>query len=239
MTRLTGFPLLALVPALLFASLPAAAQMLPAPENVVNLNASATVEVPRDWLTLVFSTTREGPEAAAVQSQLKQALDAALAEARKAARPGELEVSAGNFALHPRYTPKGGSNGWTGSTELIVQGRDMAAIAQLSGRIQTLTIARLNYSLSRAALEKVESEVTAQAVARFRGKAEQAAKLFGFTGYLLREVHLGGNEPSGGYQPMAMKARAGAAAMADEALPVEAGKATVSVTVNGSVQLTR
>lgn len=231
--------LLAFLPALLFASLPATAQMLPPPENVVSLNASATVEVPRDWLTVVFSTTREGPEAGAVQSQLKQALDAALTEARKVARPGELEVSGGNFTLHPRYSPKGGTNGWTGSTELIVQGRDMGAIAQLSGRIQTLTIARLAYSLSRAAQEKVESDVTAQAVARFRTKADQTAKLFGFTGYLLREVQLGGNEPSGGYQPMAMKARSGVAAMADESLPVEAGKATVTVNVNGSIQLTR
>ena len=54
----------------------AAAQSLPPPsQNVVSLSASASVEVAKDWLTVVFSTTREGPDAAVVQSQLRQALD--------------------------------------------------------------------------------------------------------------------------------------------------------------------
>ena len=217
----------------------ASAQTLPSPEHVIHLNASASVEVERDWLTVVFSTTREGPEALAVQTQLKQALDAALAEARKVARPGEVEVQGGAFALHPRYSPKGGTNGWSGQTELIVQGRDMAAIAQLTGRIQTLTIGRVGYSLSRAAMEKVEAQVTADAVARFRARAEQTARLFGYTGYLLREVNIGGGEPPPGVPMMEMRAKVSAAPMSDGALPVEGGKTLVSITVNGSVQGTR
>ena len=80
-------------------ALPLYAQTLPPPENVVNLNASATVEVASDWLTVVFSTTREGPEAGAVQTQLKQALDAALAEARRIAKPGDVEVRTGGFSI--------------------------------------------------------------------------------------------------------------------------------------------
>lgn len=229
-----------LSPCLLSLSLagPAAAQMQAPPENVVSLNASAAVEVPQDWITVVLSTTREGPEAATVQSQLKQALDAALVLARPAARPGDLEVRTGNFALHPRYTAKGGSSGWTGQAELVLQGRDMGAVAQLAGRIQTLTVARVSYSLSRAAQEKVEAEVMASAVARFRAQADQAASLFGFTGWLLREVNLGGGSSSPRPVAMAMQSRVADAAMSAP-LPVEAGQATVTAHVNGSVQLTR
>jgi len=217
---------------------PVAAQTLPSPENVVSLNASAAVEVPQDWLTVVLSTTREGPEATAVQSQLKLALDAALAQARPAARPGELEVRTGNFALHPRYTAQGSSSGWTGQAELVLQGRDMGAIAQLAGQVQTLTVASVSYSLSRAAQEKVEADVMAQAVARFRVQADQAARLFGFTGWLLREVNLGGGSSSPRPMAMAMRAKAEDAAMTAP-LPVEAGQATVTANVNGSVLLTR
>lgn len=207
-----------------------------APQNVVNLNASATVEVPKDQLTIVFSTTREGLDAAQVQSQLKQALDAALLEARKAAKPGQLEVQTGNFSLYPRYAPKGGSNGWTGSAELVVEGRDMPAISQLAGRIQTLTIARTSFGLSREAREKVEAEVTAQAIARFKTKAEQVAKQFGFGGWSLREVQVQGSDMAVSIQPM-MRAQAARSTGADESLPVEAGKASVTATVSGSVQL--
>ena len=84
---------------------PAAAQVLPPPRDVVSLAASASVEVTRDWFTLVFSTTREGPDAAAVQSLLKQALNAALTEAKQAAEPGRVEVRTGAFSLSPRYAP--------------------------------------------------------------------------------------------------------------------------------------
>ena len=220
-------------------ALQAGAQPLTAPENVVNLEAGASREVTQDELGVVFTTTREGPEAAAVQSQLKQALDAALAEARRVAKPGQLEVRTGNFSLAPRYTPKGSANGWSGLAELIVEGSDAQAIAELTGRIQTMTIARVGYSLSRAARERVEADVTAQAIESFRAKAARMAGLFGFTGYLLREVHVGSHAPQP-YAPAEFaRSRVAAAPMADSSLPVEAGRATVAATVNGSIQLTR
>ena len=50
---------------------------------------------------------RKAPTPNAVQAQLKQALDAALAEAKKAARPGQVDVQTGNFSLFPRYTQQG------------------------------------------------------------------------------------------------------------------------------------
>lgn len=215
------------------------AQTLPAPQNVVSLSATASVEVVRDWLTVAFSTTREGSDAAAVQAQLKQALDAALAEARKAAKPGLLEVQTGQFSLQPRYSPKAGTvNGWQGSAELIVEGRDAQAIARLSGRINTLTIARTGFSLSREARLKVESDVAAQAIERFRARAETVSRQFGFAGYTLREVAVNTEGSMQPPQPM-YRMQAQRTEMADAALPVEAGKAVVSANVSGSVQMTQ
>lgn len=216
----------------------AQAQMLPAPENVVHLDAGATAEVASDLLQISFSARREGPEAAPVQAQLRQALDAALAEARRAARPGELEVRTGNFSLQPRYGPKGATSGWVGSAELVVEGRDSVAIAALAGRIQTMAVASTGWSLSRAEREKTEAALAEQAVAQFRAKADRTARLFGFTGWLLREVTLGSNGPPPGLPQMRMAQAAAPEAM-DAPLPVEAGLATVTVTVQGSVQLTR
>ena len=76
-----------------------------APQNVVSLSAEASREVLQDRLSITLSVSREGTEAAAVQTQLRQALDSALAEARKAQRPnGLLDVRTGAFSLSPRYT---------------------------------------------------------------------------------------------------------------------------------------
>ena len=206
------------------------------PSNVVTLSASASVEVARDVLNLVFSTTREGSDAAVVQSQLKQALDAALGEARKAARPGQVDVSTGNFSLFLRQPPKGGTSLWQGSAELNVDGRDIEAISKLAGRVQTMTVARVGYSLSREARQAVEGDVAAQAIAAFRARADAYAKNFGFGGVVYREVNVSVEEPQ--VRPMAMMRSAQAMdAMKQEALPVEAGKANVTATVSGSVQM--
>ncbi|HMQ74027.1 MAG TPA: SIMPL domain-containing protein, partial [Rubrivivax sp.] len=78
------------------------------------------------------------------------------------------------------------------------------------------------------------------AVARFRAKADRSARLFGFTGWLLREVSVGADGPPPGLPrpAIAMGARAASAEM-DAPLPIEAGRTTVTVSVHGSVQLTR
>ena len=226
--------------AALVAALTAQAQpMAPPTSGVLTLSSSASVEVTQDMLAVAFSATREGNEAQAVQSSLKQALDAALAEARKVAKPGQVDVQTGNFSLHPRYAPpvKGAPpaiSGWQGSAELIVQGKDIAAIAQLSGRIRTMTIARVGYTLSREAREKVEADVTAEAIARWRAQAAHMSQQFGYSGYVVREVNVSTNDAPP--PPMPLRAMR-SSAMADESLPTEAGKADVTASVNGSVQM--
>ena len=221
-------------------ALPARAQMQPTPDGVLGLSASASVEVQKDVLAITFSTTKDGADANTVQSQLKQALDAALAEARRSARPGEVDVQTGNFALYPRYAPPTSSgrasiSGWQGSAELVVQGRDIPAISQLSARIATMTIARVEYRLSREASQKVEGDVAAQAIAAFRAKAAVYAKQFGYGGYAVREVSVQTSEPMPGPQMMRMQAQS--VGVTAEPLPVEPGKALVTASVNGTVQM--
>jgi len=213
-----------------------------APQNVINLSAEASREVPQDLIAITLAATREGADAAAMQGQLRQVLDAALAEARKAARPGAVEVRTGGFNLSPRYATKPGTapviSGWQGRAELVIEGSDTAAISALAGRLSSLTVARVGYGLSREARDRVEAEVAAQAIGRFKDRAEAHARQFGFASYSLREVSVNGGE-SGGPAPAPMYRMAAApmAAMADQAQPVEPGKTTVTVSVSGSIQL--
>ena len=209
---------------------------LPPAEGVVSLSSSATLDVPKDWMSVTFSTTRDGTDAAALQTAVRDALEAALAQARKVAKgEGHVEVQTGGFSLQPRFNARSAPIGWTGRAELVVQGRDMATIAELAGRISTLTIAHVEYAISREAREKAEGELAAQAIARFRAKAGEVAKAFGYGGFTVREVSVSteAQQPPVPRAMAMMKALGGA----DEALPVEAGKGTVATTVSGSVQM--
>lgn len=217
-------------------ALRAQALPFPPPQNVLQLAATGTVEVQQDILSIALSTSREGSDPVVVQEQLKTALDAALAIARAAALPDRMELRTGQFGLWPRHVQDGRINGWHGTAELVLAGRDFPRITQTAARIQTLTVARVGYDLSREQRAKVEGEAQALAIERFKAKAGALAREFGFSGYGLREVAVNLND-----QGFAPRRSAMAAAVSPEAagmpLPVEAGKTAVTVTVSGSVQL--
>ena len=115
------------------------------PEGVVSLSSSATVAgAQRLDRGAVLAPRKEGTDAAAVQAALKEALGAALAQARQVAKPdGHVEVQGGGFSLQPRFNAKGVVNGWTGTTSLIVQGRDMGDDRRARrAASQTMTVAQ-------------------------------------------------------------------------------------------------
>lgn len=209
----------------------------PEPRNVVQLSASGTVEVQQDLLVLYLATSKEAADAATVQTQLKQALDVALTEAKSNAQPGQLDVRTGPFGLYPRYGKDGKINGWQGRAELVLEGRDFARITATAGKIQTLAISQVAFGLSREARAKVESDAQTQAIEQFKARAAELAKGFGFANYSLREVAVNSNEMSPGPRPRMMATEAKVASFSDAAVPVEAGKAQVTVNVSGSVQM--
>lgn len=208
----------------------------PEPRNVVQLSASGAVDVQQDLLVLTLSTARDGKDAAVVQSQLRQALDAAVLEARRNAEPGQMEVRTGNFSLHPRYSQNSQITGWQGNTELVLEGRDFARITNTAARITSMAIAQVAFSLSPQQRSKVERDAQALAIENFKTQAADLTRAFGFADYTLREVSVNSNSYAPGPRPrmMAMEAKA---MVADAPIAVEAGKSTVTVNVSGSVQM--
>lgn len=207
------------------------------PANVVQLSASGQVEVAQDMLTMRLGTRREATDANTVQNQLKVALEQALAIARPQAHAGALEVRTGGFGLTPRYGRDGQINGWQGTAELVLEGTDIPRVTATAGQIQSLTVSQAYFGLSREATLKLETEAQAQAIERFKRKADEVSKAFGFSGYSVREVSVSSaDQPV--YRPaprvMAMEMKAAAA---DAPVPVEAGKTAVTVMVNGAIQM--
>jgi len=216
---------------------PISAMTIAPPQNVLQLSATGQVEVQQDLLTLSLTTSREGADAAGVQAELRKALDAALAQVKTTAQPGQMDVRTGDFSIHPRYNRDGKISGWQGRAELVLEGRDMPAISQLAGKLNGMGVANVGYGLSRETREKVEADVATQAIAKFKGRADVYARQFGFGAYSFREVNVG--QADAAFMPQGMpRVRAMSASMAaDESVPVEAGKTSVTVTVSGSVQM--
>lgn len=232
--------LLAALAALAALATPARAQEPAPPQNRVSLAATATVDVMLDTLAVTLRVQREGSEAAAVQSQLKQVLEQSLSEARRQAAPEAMEVRTGDFHLSPRYGKAMKIVGWSGYADLVIEGRDVARVASAAGRLTEMAVVDTGYSLSRQRREQQESELVARAIQRFRARAGEVAQQFGMGGYTLGEVNVQTGEVETGMRRPMMAMKALSAPMADAApLPTEAGKGTLSATVQGSVTLTR
>ena len=212
-------------------------QAVPEPRNVAQLSARGAVEVQQDELILTLGASADGKDAANVQAQLRQVVDAALKVARSQAEAPQMEVRTGQFSLYPRNGRNGEITGWQGRAELVLQGRDFARITATAARIQGMPIANVGFGLSRSESERAEREAQSQAIEAFKARAATLTKAFGFAGYALREVSVSsqGQMPLPRQRMMAMEAKI--SSMADSALPVEAGKSTVEVTVSGSVQM--
>jgi predicted secreted protein len=215
-----------------------ASAQTPPPANVVNLSATAVEQVTMDWLTVTLAATRDGTDAAAVQRQLKQVLDAALTEARREAAPGQVEVRTGRFQVSPRYGRDGKLSGWQGTAELVVAGRDVGKVAALAGRLPGLVVSQAGYSLSRELREQREAALAAAAIQKFRQRAQEVASQFGFKGYGLREVSVNAVEQMAPAPvAFAMRAKTMSADEVAAPVPTEAGQGELSASVQGSVQL--
>jgi len=207
------------------------------PANQVTLSASAFKDVPEDWLTMTVGATVDASDAVSAQNQLKVMVENALAQLRPQAQPQQLEVRTGGFDIYPRHSNRGRVIGWQGSAELVIEGRDFARVSAAAGKIPGMAVGSVGFSISREGRQKLESEVQALAVERFRQRAQELSRSFGFTGYTVRQVSVSSADQGG---PVMVAARMSGQTMADAAnmaVPVEAGKVTVNITVSGTVQM--
>ena len=230
--------MLARLAAVALMSLPFSAFAQPSPQpffNVVNLDASATSEVPADTLTVTLFTEETGPDPAALAARANPRLEQALATAKF--EPG-VEARSGSYQTTPVYDRAGQITGWRVRAEIVLEGRDFKTVSALAGKLQpAMKLGGMNFSLSRAAREKAESTLQTDALRRFQARADAIAKTLGFPGYTLGQIAVRTEGPM--VQPVAFRSMA-VAQMADNAAPpppMEGGKSAVTVIVSGSVVL--
>lgn len=215
----------------------------PAAEQAANrspemtLQAMASSEVKQDTVRIALSAEVEAPD----QPTAGQKLTAALEDAVKRARDTkDVDVRTSNFNVWPNMNNKGKIASWRGQGEIVLESKDFAAAAALASKLSDKTaISNISFSLSSAAREAEERKLLKEAAQAFKDRALAAANAFGFSGYRLSKLELGG---SGGPVPMprmmgAAMAKGGSYSSADASVPLEAGNVTVSVAVNGTIVL--
>jgi predicted secreted protein len=212
------------------------AEKMREPQNIVTLDATVQTQIVPDMAVIVMAVERNAADPTAVTSEINQIIAAGLKEAKATAG---VIASTGAFNTQPRWDNKGQRTGWTVRAELMLRGKDFGVLGKLAGKLSgTMQIANNFFEVSPELKQAEEEKLIEQGLGAFQSKARAASKSLGFTAFTLREVHLGSATVGGEGRPRPMMMQS-AKTMSDSAAPMslEAGPTTLSLTVNGSVQM--
>ncbi|KAA3655323.1 MAG: DUF541 domain-containing protein [Proteobacteria bacterium] len=202
----------------------------------IELSAQGTAIAANDLARADAYFEASANEPAAVARAVNQAIAAALAIAKPYTT---VSVKTGSTSTWPIYSTPSSSGrnnqtitGWRMRSHLALESTDIAALSRLIGELQsTLAIGSLQLMPAPTTLRAANDAATREALKAFEARAQLVTETLGRK-YRLKALSI--NEQGG---PMPMFRGAAMAEMAVKAAPVEAGDSTVSVHVNGTIEL--
>jgi len=216
----------------------AVADETPATYNHVDFQVDVARQTANDQLNATLSTELTDADPGALAQKLATITNDAL---KQAANFPAVKVTTGNQQTWPVYS--NGANqsnklqGWRGRAELRLETRDFKAAGQLIALLQNkLQLNGINFSVADNTRRTLESQLSQEAIAAFRTRADLIRDAWNAKGY--RMVSMNINTGGGGQiiRPMFM-ARAAVAAPTAAPEDFSGGDAAVTVTVTGTIEL--
>jgi predicted secreted protein len=202
----------------------------------VTLAYTATRDVDNDTLVAVLYAQREGGDTARLADEVNRAIAHAVERARQVEG---VKVQTLDYQTSPVYQ-QASIVGWRVSQSLRLESQDAARLGKLIGELQKdLAVQSVGYAVSPATRRSAEDGLIGEAVEGFEKRAALVAARLGRNGYRLVSVDV---DTSGeGMVPRPMRMQARGMALAADAVPpaLEAGTQSLSVTVQGTVELNR
>lgn len=201
--------------------------------NQIHFQVERSRPVDNDRMQATLNVTGEDANTARLADQINRSMDWALKTAK--AYP-KVQSRTASYQTHPVYD-KDKIQRWRATQELLLEGADFSQLGELIGKLQErLQVAGISFSVSPERRATVEDELIAKALDAFKQRAELMRKQLGAKGYRIVTVSIdqNGNVPI----PRPVLRAKGAMEMSSVAAPaVEGGTSTLSVTVNGVIEL--
>ncbi|MCW8906323.1 MAG: SIMPL domain-containing protein [Sedimenticola sp.] len=198
----------------------------------ISLSVAAGEEVTNDRIEATLFLQQEGNDPAQLAQRINRAISQALEKARDYP---EVESRSLDYSTHPVYR-NSSIVAWRVRQSIGLKSADSGAVSRLIGELQqTLSVAEIGYTISPERQRQVEAGLTAEAIARFRERAELIQRKMGYAGYRLVNMNIGsaGGGPRPPYPMRAMSLKA------ESAPALEAGSQRIEVQISGTIELQR
>lgn len=213
------------------------AQAAPTGYDQLTFQTEVKEEVANDEVRASLYKKAQAPDAKSLAKQLNTTVNSALAIAK---RYPTVTVSTGQQSTYPRYDKNDKIIGWTGQANIDLKSTDFAATSQLIADLQsTMVMDNLNFGVSDSKKNTIEQRLMTEASRAFQNQAKSLTRAWDARSYRVVNVNLntGNHYPRPMFNSMVAKAE-----MADASVPsqnFESGNSTISVTANGTIELTK
>jgi predicted secreted protein len=194
-------------------------------------------EIANDEVRASLYKKLQATDAKTLATKLTTAVNNALAIAK---RYPSVTVSTGQQNTYPRYDKDDKIIGWTGQANIDLKSTDFVATSQLIADLQeTLVMGNLNFGVSDSKKDALEQKLMTDASRAFQQQAKNLTRAWDARGYRVVTVNLnsGNNYPRPMYSVMNMRGGAEDASVPSQSF--ESGNSTISVTANGTIELTK
>ncbi len=199
----------------------------------VSFAAESSREVANDEIVATLAVELEDQRPDRLADRVNETMAWALDRARRAEN---VSVESGGYRTFP-IQRDGRIDRWRAQQELRLDSRDAEAVTELIGELQEkLTVRGLTFQVSDERRREVENELIAEALAAFETRAAIVRTQLGVTAHKL--VHLSIATDGSGPRPVPMqRSRVQMMSESVAAPEVEAGRSSVRVSVQGTIEL--
>ena len=206
--------------------------------NVIAFNVEAERQIERDLMQVNLFYQSEGKNL----SGLNKTINARLNKAIDIAKQYPAVAIQGNTRnTMVQYDSKGKQSGWLVRVELMLESKDSQALSDVINALDdTLAIEHISASVSDEKLTHVENELTQAVLEKFKNKALLIQNTLQMKNYRVMDLNISAanehNYASVYYEPTAKSALT-LSESASNAVPLENGKETVRMRVEGRIEL--
>ena len=202
--------------------------------NQVSIDASASDEIDNDTMIVSLYALQESADARDASNRVNEKINWALDELK---RYPELDIKTETYSTSPVYN-KTQIVSWRVKQSITVKSKDMTLLSQLLGKLQRkLNLGGISFEVSKDARQQHTERLIDEALTAYDKRAALVASKVKGGGYRIVKMNISTSGSDGPRPYVAMRAMAAEADFSGVSPRTEGGKSTLTVRVNGTIEL--